>query len=290
VYHAGKSPGYRNAIREWNWHTNDVPDEIHQQADVLLVDSYLATSDRMNSLRNKCRFMVVLDDYNRMVYPADLVINPNVYFRKEFYRNQFAEVVGGRFYTILREAFRKAFLNDDGQSKRREGVLVTLGGSDVHRLSGTIVSLLSDLNLKIKIIAPEEDVRLQLENDFPDVTVYGALDQWQMRKVSCEAELVISACGQTLHELAALGKPTIGIVVGADQQGNQSFYLNSGFLWFDFHWERPEWKSQLPNAVRVMQHQGLAEFIGSLSPFLPDRNGVKRYYEIISRMYYSEAL
>ena len=62
-------------------------------------------------------------------------------------------------------------------------------------------------------------------------------------------DIAISACGQTLHELAFLGVPTIGILVGDDQQQNMAFYADSGFLQGRLRWDTPDLLKSLADAI-----------------------------------------
>jgi len=282
VYFAGESGRLSGNYRIFNWHEEEIEEGILGAFDKLLVDSYLVNYDKLKALSAQFSFTAVLDDYNRMTYPVDLIINPNVYFNKESYQNQSAKVVGGRSYTILRKAFRNLTEKTNSVEPGKKRILVTLGGSDVHGLSPKIARLMLAQGFTVRVIAPEVHIQNQVRESAPDAVLLEALDQWKMREEYTNADLVISACGQTLHELAATGCTTIAIVIGQDQLGNQKFYFSSGFLWFDFHHENPEYLEKLNEAVKVMLQPEIRKYIGSLAPFLPERNGVTRYFELFN--------
>ena len=201
--------------------------------DCVVVDSYLADRSKYEILRREFSRVVAIDDYNRIVYPADLIINPNVYFSSVDYSSQSAVCVGGPCYIILCGLFRAA----RPSSGPTGGVLVTLGGSDCRRLLSRFGSLSETLPLTL--IVPEEAARPELKRLFPLARVLGRLDEADMLDNFLRARVVVPGCGQSLHELAYLAKNTIGIWIDDDQTGNCDYYVASGFLKQKITWDDP---------------------------------------------------
>jgi spore coat polysaccharide biosynthesis predicted glycosyltransferase SpsG len=57
-----------------------------------------------------------------------------------------------------------------------------------------------------------------------------------MKNIMTESDVAITACGQTLYELARVGVPAIGIAVAENQLGNARGWEKSGFLEYAGWW------------------------------------------------------
>ena len=199
----------------------------------VLIDSYLASTLFYEFCTNIFHSVVVIDDYNRIDYgPIDLLLNPNPYFDHFNYNNQKAKKVeGGKDYVIISRAFQQSFVEKDNSSNDTNKIVVFIGGSDYRNLLPIILSSLIDLEEKnIHVIVGNTEDKLKVEKNFKTLDVHMNLSSEEMFSAFSSAKLVISGCGQTLHELAALGKLTIGICIDIDQELNQNFYHKNGFL------------------------------------------------------------
>lgn len=204
----------------------------------ILVDSYLAQPSVYERL---CRIAPVaaLDDYRRIDYPTDLVINPNVFGDTAQYRPKArGRFVGGPRYVILRKEIRDA-LHETYPEEEGHGLLL-VGGSDYRKLLPHIVPSLLGQFRSLTVIAGSDLYRDALRDQLPAkdaLVVRGRLGADEMAREYKRAQIVVSACGQTLHELAYLGKPTVGICVDIDQRPNQASYLQLGFLSAEIQWD-----------------------------------------------------
>lgn len=199
----------------------------------VIIDSYLADSSFYEFCTDIFHSVVVIDDYNRIDYgQIDLLLNPNPYFDNFDYNNQKAKrIEGGKDYIIISKPFQNSFVEKDITSLDTNKIVVFLGGSDYRNLLPIIVSNLLDLEeVNIDVIVGNSEDRLKVEKEFEKVNVFMNLSSEEMFNAFRSAKLVISGCGQTLHELAVLGKPTIGICIDIDQELNQNFYHKNGFL------------------------------------------------------------
>lgn len=197
----------------------------------VLIDSYLANSDDYRWLRNTFQKSFSIDDYNRITYATDLVINPNVFGLNLDYLNQnMATIYGGKDYVILREVFRNGSFPKLKEKIRK--VVITVGGSDYRNLIPRLVPIVQSSlpTVKVSVVAGNPTLQGRLQMLFKKVDILGLLTAQEMYDVFYDADIVISGCGQTLHELASMGKPTIGICLDIDQEPNQEFYYQVGFL------------------------------------------------------------
>jgi spore coat polysaccharide biosynthesis predicted glycosyltransferase SpsG len=199
--------------------------------EIAIVDSYLADENTYIQLAERFNKVVAIDDYNRISYPVDVVINPNVFFEDIDYSNQNAKCLGGKDYVILRPEFTQVepYISDIDNIQH---ILITIGGSDFRNLLPKLISICEQQKCpNITVIDPENKV-----SNLKHIKVLPAQSAKQMLHEMQGADLVISACGQTLHELVALQKPTIGICLDIDQVPNQNFYVKNGFLLTKIEW------------------------------------------------------
>lgn len=211
----------------------------------VLVDSYLAPFSLFDILRPQFEKVIALDDYHRIENGPDLIINPNVFGDKIRYSGN---AVGGSSFVILRNAFHREVRKNEIR-KDIGNVLITLGGSDFRKMLAAIVNGVAQLNLdaKIQVIAGNQEYCNELRNLFSGeslINIYGFVGEEQMKDLMLASDLTISACGQTLHELAWLGVPTVGICFGDDQILNMKEYVAGRFLSEELYWNAPDFKDR----------------------------------------------
>lgn len=203
-----------------------------EKNDFAIIDSYLADGNIYTQLAKRFNKVVVIDDYNRMSYPVEVVINPNVFFEDVNYSNQTAVCIGGKDYVILRQEFTQVEPQVI-KNRKLKNILITIGGSDFRNLLPKLISICEhQKGTNITVIDPESKVVPHHQH----LRVLPTQSAAQMVHEMKRADVVISACGQTLHELVAIQKPTIGICLDNDQVPNQSFYTKHGFLSETIQW------------------------------------------------------
>lgn len=261
------------SIIEIDWVKNPSELDFFKQIDLVLVDSYLASEAVFDSLKSTFSKLAVIDDYNRIVYQADYIVNPNVFFEQIDYTLQKAKTEGGREYVILRSVFRrnnpKVLIKD-----KVEQILITIGGSDFRNLLPSLISsCLEQKKISVKVIDPEG---LSSHLATTSVEVLGGQTADQMYSLMSEADIVISACGQSLNELASLGKPVIGICLDIDQLPNQKYYLSKGFLKQEIHWDSNNLQTLILKDIEYLSSKSVRVALSNLGAGLVDKNGVSR--------------
>lgn len=192
---------------------------------LILIDAYNADYECINFLKNSVNFLAVIDDYNRMVYPCDLIINPSV--TGPDYAHQYSKIVSGPEYVILRQDICESV------PKRYHGelinLLVTFGGGVNSHLLSSILPMLCELNLSINILTGDDNkasyLRSILQRD--NFKIFGHLNPLEISQLFLKTDLAISAGGQTLNELAFLGVPFIAVETGEDQYWNIEGYVHA---------------------------------------------------------------
>jgi len=250
----------------------------YKDCDAVIVDSYLAQENVYSKLHSTFKKVIAIDDYNRLQYDATVLINPNVFFDDINYSNQTIKCIGGKNYVILRKEFRlepkEAFIKDD-----IEEILVTIGGTDFRNILPAIAKACLQTQVKkITIITSEIN---GLKADDKRISILPLQNAPGIYHLMEKADLVISACGQTLHELVSLGKPTIGICLDVDQEPNQKFYFEKGFLPIVINWNDEDMVNRIQTAITLYQPIRKREFIASFAPSLFDRFGVNNIVSAI---------
>ena len=245
--------------------------------EIVIVDSYLADESIYSLLSERYHKVVAIDDYNRMSYPADIVINPNVFFEDIDYSNQKAICIGGKNYVILRPEF-KEIKPKVSVDNALQNILITIGGSDFRNLLPKLISICEQLNcIDIIVIDPENKVG-HLQN----IKVLSIQTAAQMTQMMQSADVVISACGQTLHELVALQKPTIGICLDIDQVPNQNYYVRHGFLMTAIQWNDENIEKKITEQITYYSLSVNRKSVGEICKSLISKNGVEKIAKYIN--------
>lgn len=269
-----------NGIHEQAWmeHTEELTRQLSSACPVL-VDSYLATREVYTVLSRHFDLVAVIDDYDRLNYPVNLLINPGL--RLPAYCEQTATVVGGSEYIILRNSIRRQAPKAD--YARMERVLVTFGGCDNRYLFERLVPLLLDRGLVITAVVGDDIRRDRLARAYsdPSLTWLGRVDADDMARIMAYSDLALSAGGQTLHELAFLGIPTVGMRTGDDQQWNIEGYVAAGFLPAHLDAESLDLGTRIIELIEAYRDPALRRSAGLAGRRIVDGRGVLRIVELL---------
>ena len=124
----------------------------------LLIDSYLAPPELYTWFKRKVAFLGVIDDYNRIKYDADIIINPGL--KVPDYRNQVAPVFSGAEYVVLRNEIRMQ-PPKQGYGKT-SNLLFFFGGDDQQNMLKQLLPVAIDKGYEITAIVCDESKQAQL--------------------------------------------------------------------------------------------------------------------------------
>lgn len=266
-----------------DWRRNlDVADGM----DVVVVDSYLATAADYRALQQRGTKVVAIDDYNRLDYPVQATVNPNPAFdpiqSSSPSEHAHAARIGGAPWVLLRPEITNTpqKLNHASAITR---VVVTLGGSDVHGVLPKLLDCLIDHVPSMVVIAGNNDYagKIRASHDCGNVQVHGMLNAAEMAATLAGCDVAVSACGQTLHELAFLGVPFVGIRVGDDQIPNQDHYLQTGLLGPKIDCQQDDWREQVLQELDALSSQSLRHRRSELGRSIIDGRGPERLSQLI---------
>jgi UDP-2,4-diacetamido-2,4,6-trideoxy-beta-L-altropyranose hydrolase len=222
-----------------SWSGNDLERTIRLAARrgcaAVVVDGYGAGPGFLRSLREAGNYVAAIDDLSEHHFPCQLVINGAVHAKELRPKSSTGDTafLFGPKYAIL----RPELWGVPSRATRAavSTILLTLGGTDDFGLMPELLRALDSLpgifavtaiigpyftsgdTIRRVAVGCERRVRL----------VEGATS---VRDLMLEADLAVSAGGQTLYELAAVGTPAVAIQLAENQAGQMLGFAEAGFV------------------------------------------------------------
>ncbi|WP_162274101.1 glycosyltransferase [Leptospira tipperaryensis] len=223
--------------------------------DIAIVDSYISNDEALERISRNFAFTAVIDDFNRIYYPFDLIVNPNVHGAEIEYSNQKADIISGNLYTILRPEFKNR-RNDYSVRDQIQKVILTSGGSDYRHLIPKFSKFVERYPL-IEFIAlagtDEYADELNKKYQISNFKILRKLDAKSMIDLLCSSDLVITAAGQTMNELAFLGIPFIAICIDYDQVNNIKSFFERGSVDEILNWDDSNLLEKVAKRISVLE-------------------------------------
>ncbi len=208
---------------------------IIAKSDVVVVDSYHASSSLCKSIANHSKTVLFIDDNNRIAYSRGLVLNSNIHADEIPYPNRdTVTYLLGPHYLLLRKEFWEKERKPLNYSV--SNILITAGGSDPTGITPTLLPLVSTVypHAKKHVIIGSGCTHTDTIKAAADTNThlyyspYGEL----LASLMHSADLALSAGGQTLYELLALGIPTIALTVASNQVPHVKKLMAHNYLLF----------------------------------------------------------
>lgn len=201
----------------------------------MVVDSYQVDSQYLGSLRAAGLAVIAIDDLAREAFPCQMVVNGSVHAGQMPYRSSSGDtrfLLGPQYALLSREFWEPS---RRVLSRQVQNLLVTVGGTDSHGLMPRLLKWLDKVRGDFKttaVLGPffknhREIAQVARECRHP-VQIVEAPER--MCDLMREADLAISAGGQTLYELAAVGTPTVAVQVADNQAGNLEALAGAGVV------------------------------------------------------------
>ena len=179
-----------------------------------LVDIFITSVPNISQkylvkVRERTRWIVVIDDSARTQYAADIVVKCSLVPEL----NKFSQKLKPRFligpnYIILNKEFQKLHSRKKKINPEVKSILVTVGGSDVNNLTPKIMEALDELTdiKKTVVVGPVFEQKGKLKSNKGYNLKYGVSN---MAELMFFSDLAIIGGGTTLYELACVGTPGI---------------------------------------------------------------------------------
>lgn len=112
-----------------------------KKSDVLIVDSYELTDATLSKIKNACKKLILIDDFDKEYNDEiDAVINSSISSSK-VKTPRYKQFLGLE-YVLLRNDFLKPSTHH-----RRKGILISMGGSDPKNLTSNLIDVVLSLNV-----------------------------------------------------------------------------------------------------------------------------------------------
>lgn len=197
---------------------------------ISVIDSYKAGLQCYREITAKSDVTLYLDDFKRLNYPSGIILNASFGPASRCRQDKKGRLwLFGPRYALLRKEFWK---NRPGDiNKKAKNIIVLFGGHNIFAFRPDLVSGLSRdfRDKKITVVLPEK-VKVPESCRRPNVKVVFSPRTPRLIRLMRDADVAISAGGQTLYELAALGVPTIAMILADNQSGNVLSLKKAGFL------------------------------------------------------------
>lgn len=185
----------------------------------VILDSYFVTPEYMSAVRAKAP-LAYIDDLNRFDYPADIVVNSNLYGESAGYPPGKVYLLGPQ-YAPLRKQFQN--LPPRAARERVEQVLLSTGGTDQYHVALGCVEYLrrnppgGEGCYHFILGAMNQDAgRIRTAAaGIPYIRLHQGVTDMRALMLQCDA--AVSAAGTTLYELCACGLPTVTYVLADNQ-------------------------------------------------------------------------
>lgn len=205
-----------------DWISVDFIHHYVKEDDYCIVDSYLADERLYRVIVDRACKCLFIDDNGRIQYPSGIVINPSL-SRSDLYSYLSTDdVLMGPEYIILRRPFVQ--VTREPLRPIVQEALITLGGSDIHNITQTVLKEICDQYPAILF-------NVIIGNTFKNIDEIKAINRnnvcfhenvsaEEMKNIMENCDLAITAAGQTIYELISTQTPFIPIRVIENQDNN----------------------------------------------------------------------
>ncbi len=210
--------------------------ESVQDGAKLLLDSYMFDAAYMVRLKPYA-LLITFDDLFAEKFPADMIINYNLYFKKYDYKTRYGDsnsrlLLGSR-YVPLRQEFADCVPR---VRQRVNSILLICGGGDRYHILPELTQRLcvrkEGRQFQLLVVAGtlSEDIEKlrQYEKQFPQVQVYQNVRE--MAELMGKADMAISAASTVLYECCRMQLPTVFFTMADNQQDDAAAFTENGLM------------------------------------------------------------
>lgn len=235
--------GFAHISLETSWNNMDaelpvlLPFVQRKKPSCVIADSYFVTENWMQEVRKISR-IVYVDDMNAQRWPADVLVNYNLYASgmnyERYYKGTSTKLLLGASYVPLREEFQ--MLPPRIVSPIVKNVLISTGGADAEHITIYLLKNLQNaqewrkMNFHLVVGALNEDIDkiTELAACIPNVILHCNVQKMSELMLTCD--LAVAAAGSTLYELCACGIPCITYVLAANQMEGAAVFAREGLM------------------------------------------------------------
>ena len=230
--------------------------------DLFIFDSYLGNDNYLKKIKSVSKLMLI--DDNNDIYDsklADIIYNGNIHAKNLGYKKIAGQLqLLGSEYLIMKQEY---WQNEIKPDRKKEGILITTGGSDRYGVSFRILENILLCRRKVSIIiGPGYTERLinQIKS-IKKGNIELIYKPKSLKDYISNSEIVICAGGSTVYEVLSQKKLPIIFSI-ADNQDQICDYLNNSGLVYLGKYPDMDYK-KLKNAVIKFDESRYRDLKGS---------------------------
>ena len=261
------------------------------QAEIIIIDSYKIDNDYRKNIMDNGFFLVSLTDSGYMDLISDVIINGNLNAEKSKYPllNKTALFLGIKYLILSKDYWQKS--DTVLPQKTLKNILITMGGIDHYDLTTKILAILEKCEADFDITAvagPYYDnivsIKSQINTMQKKVNLINSPSTLYPYIINCS--FAFSAGGQTLYELAVLGRPAIGIMLCENQEGNVKELSNIGSIFSVIYSKGKEFEVFLTQCMtKLITDKTLRQRLAKRAAAQVDGKGAERVSTMILNTY-----
>lgn len=200
----------------------------------IVVDSYEVGHEYITTLRETGLFVVVIDDFGIPPFHGHITVNGGVAAQDLPYDqgSSNSRFLLGPAYSLLSPSYVQKSRAPRSAVQR---VLITMGGADDSNLTPGIIDALGSVAAPFAIdvvVGPfnlhQKEIAAAAARSRQEVALFHS--PATLRDLIQEADLAVSAGGQTLNEFAVTGTPAVVVKVAENQSPNIDAFASSGCI------------------------------------------------------------
>ena len=206
--------------------------ELFTKDVVVIIDSYYAPYELLQEISEKAILCIYIDDYNRLDYPAGIIVNGTIGAENIPYNKKEDQIyLLGIDYAYLRKEFWN--VPDRKINKEAKKVLITFGGNDIRNMIPKILNHLKKYDFEKHVFVTDsmeniEDIKKQSDKNTKLILNPNAK---KIKNTMIEVDFAISAAGQTIFEATKCKLPCITVQIVYNQQNNVMFWSKKNVIY-----------------------------------------------------------
>lgn len=233
----------------FNWIAEvDKTISLLQDADIVLIDSYKCPMYLYELIKNESKTAVYIDDNLRLDYPSGIVINGVMGAEQLGYnkRDDIDYLLGAQ-YALLRSSFWNVPIKEINPEVK--SIFITCGGND-NGLSVRIVKLVSEQFpwIYLSVVVKDKN-QLEISELKHYAQVFAGISADEMKALMGNADLAITAAGQTTYELCRMGTPFVALLTADNQAYSIGNFFNYDLVQEVIDPDNPSFDTMLVNQI-----------------------------------------
>lgn len=181
-------------------------------ADWLVLDGYDFGCGYNAAVRGDGR-LLLMDDHGARGVDADLVVNGNLYARRDMYLGSHARLLLGPTFAPLRREIRTIT-----RSRWPRGVVVSLGGADPDSRTAPLLSEMTARGIRGRVVIGPKHPEPEQTRATASVLGWDAVEgSSELPALLAAAKFVVIGAGTTTLECAAIGVPMVAVRIAENQ-------------------------------------------------------------------------